>query len=139
MFVRPSKYHYEIAGAHRKSAKISAKARSGSSSTVGYKMKTSCLRNSRNYIWNINNVLGKGATGSVYSGLNKMTGESVAVKSFNHASQMRPYELQEREFEVLKKVNHQNIVKLLAIEEEVRTGLYKHGHLCVLKFNYLLL
>lgn len=29
-----------------------------------------------------------------------------------------------REFEVLKKVNHESIVKLLAIEEEVRFNLY---------------
>ena len=31
---------------------------------------------------------------------------------------MRPQEVQMREFEVLQKVNHENIVKLLAIEEE---------------------
>ena len=30
----------------------------------------------------------------------------------------RPAEVQMREFEVLKKVKHENIVKLLAIEEE---------------------
>ncbi|RWS30647.1 serine/threonine-protein kinase TBK1-like protein [Leptotrombidium deliense] len=78
----------------------------------------SYFRSSNNYIWNVNNVLGKGATGAVYSGVNKTTGEAVAVKCFNHLSQMRPYEVQKREFEVLKKVNHQNIVKLLAIEEE---------------------
>lgn len=29
--------------------------------------------------------------------------------------------MQKREFEVLKKVNHENIVKLLAIEEEVES------------------
>jgi serine/threonine protein kinase len=79
----------------------------------------SYLRSSPNYIWNTSSVLGKGATGSVFAGLNKHNGDSVAVKSFNHLSHMRPYEVQKREFEVLKKVNHQNIVKLLAIEEEV--------------------
>ena len=47
------------------------------------------------------------------------TGEPVAVKTFNQLSHMRPHEVQMREFEVLKKVNHENIVKLLAIEEEV--------------------
>lgn len=31
---------------------------------------------------------------------------------------MRPHEVQMREFEVLKIVKHENIVKLLAIEEE---------------------
>ena len=76
------------------------------------------LRSSRNYVWNVNNVLGKGATGAVYCGVNKYTGDPVAVKSFNHASHMRPYEVQEREFEVLKKANHQNIVRLIAIKEE---------------------
>lgn len=48
------------------------------------------------------------------------TGEPVAVKTFNQLSHMRPHEVQMREFEVLKKVNHESIVKLLAIEEEVR-------------------
>lgn len=76
------------------------------------------LRSSVNYIWNTNAVLGKGATGSVYQGMSKHTGEVVAVKAFNHISQMRPYEVQRREYEVLSKVNHENIVKLLAIEEE---------------------
>lgn len=76
------------------------------------------LRSSSNYIWNISAVLGKGATGSVYQGMNKHTGEVVAVKSFNHLSHMRPYEVQKREYEVLSKVNHENIVKLLSIEEE---------------------
>lgn len=42
----------------------------------------------------------------------------MAVKTFNQLSHMRPQEVQMREFEVLKKVKHENIVKLLAIEEE---------------------
>ena len=51
------------------------------------------------------------------------------MKTFNQLSHMRPQEVQMREFEVLEKVKHENIVKLLAIEEEqegrgkVRTGL----------------
>lgn len=79
------------------------------------------LRSSANYIWNTSAVLGKGATGSVYQGMSKHTGEVVAVKSFNHLSHMRPYEVQRREYEVLSKVNHENIVKLLAIEEETES------------------
>ena len=50
--------------------------------------------------------------------MNKHNGESVAVKTFNQLSHMRPQEVQMREFEVLQKVKHENIVKLLAIEEE---------------------
>ena len=53
-----------------------------------------------------------------FQGVNKHNGEHVAVKTFNQMSHMRPQEVQMREFEVLQKVNHENIVKLLAIEEE---------------------
>nr|CAG4641488.1 EOG090X01SN [Eurycercus lamellatus] len=78
----------------------------------------SFLRGSSNYVWCTTSVLGKGATGAVFQGVNKHTGEAVAVKTFNQLSHMRPQEVQLREFEVLKKVKHENIVKLLAIEEE---------------------
>ncbi|KAK2717045.1 serine/threonine-protein kinase TBK1-like isoform X2 [Artemia franciscana] len=82
----------------------------------------SFLRGSANYVWCTTSVLGKGATGAVFQGVNKHTGEAVAVKTFNQLSHMRPQEVQMREFEVLKKVNHENIVKLLAIEEEEGKG-----------------
>ncbi|KAK3512887.1 hypothetical protein QTP70_028953 [Hemibagrus guttatus] len=47
----------------------------------------------------------------------KKTSEVVAVKVFNMASYSRPYEVQMREFEVLRRLNHVNIVKLFTIEE----------------------
>lgn len=78
----------------------------------------SFLRGSANYVWCTTSVLGKGATGTVFQGVNKNNGEPVAVKTFNQLSHMRPHNVQVREFEVLKKVKHENIVKLLAIEEE---------------------
>ncbi|XP_067004394.1 inhibitor of nuclear factor kappa-B kinase subunit epsilon [Anabrus simplex] len=78
----------------------------------------SFLRGSANYVWCTTSVLGKGATGAVFQGVNKHNGEPVAVKTFNQLSHMRPHDVQVREFEVLKKVKHENIVKLLAIEEE---------------------
>lgn len=76
------------------------------------------LRGSVNYVWCTTSVLGKGATGAVFQGVNKHNGEPVAVKTFNQLSHMRPHEVQMREFDVLRKVNHKNIVKLLAVEEE---------------------
>lgn len=75
-----------------------------------------------NYVWCTTSVLGKGATGAVYQGVNKINGEPVAVKTFNQLSYMRPGDVQLREFEVLRRVNHKNIVKLLAIEEEQQDG-----------------
>lgn len=41
----------------------------------------------------------------------------MAVKVFNLASYNRPYEVQMREFDVLQRLNHINIVKLFAVEE----------------------
>lgn len=79
---------------------------------------SSYLRGSTNYVWSTTSILGKGATATVHQGVNKVNGEPVAVKTFNHISTLRPQEIQIREFEVLQKVNHENIVKLLAIEEE---------------------
>lgn len=45
------------------------------------------------------------------------SGELVAVKVFNVMSYNRPHEVQMREFEMLRKLNHSNIVKLFAVEE----------------------
>ncbi|XP_029288263.1 inhibitor of nuclear factor kappa-B kinase subunit epsilon isoform X2 [Cottoperca gobio] len=70
-----------------------------------------------NYLWSLQDVLGQGATASVYKARNKRSGELVAVKVFNMVSYNRPHEVQMREFEMLRKLNHSNIVRLFAVEE----------------------
>jgi len=45
------------------------------------------------------------------------SGELVAVKVFNILSYNRPHDVQMREFEMLRKLNHSNIVRLFAVEE----------------------
>nr|XP_025710896.1 inhibitor of nuclear factor kappa-B kinase subunit epsilon isoform X8 [Callorhinus ursinus] len=75
------------------------------------------MQSTINYLWHTDDLLGQGATASVYKARNKKSGELVAVKVFNTASYLRPLEVQVREFEVLRKLNHQNIVKLFAVEE----------------------
>ncbi|XP_007065152.3 inhibitor of nuclear factor kappa-B kinase subunit epsilon isoform X1 [Chelonia mydas] len=75
------------------------------------------MQSTPNYLWNTDDVLGQGATASVYKARSKRSGELVAVKVFNNASYLRPQEVQMREFEVLRKLNHKNIVKLFAVEE----------------------
>lgn len=75
------------------------------------------MQSTPNYLWNPDDVLGQGATASVYKARSKRSGELVAVKVFNNASYLRPQEVQMREFEVLRKLNHKNIVKLFAVEE----------------------
>ncbi|XP_008983811.2 inhibitor of nuclear factor kappa-B kinase subunit epsilon isoform X1 [Callithrix jacchus] len=75
------------------------------------------MQSTANYLWHTDDLLGQGATASVYKARNKKSGELVAVKVFNTVSYLRPREVQVREFEVLRKLNHQNIVKLFAVEE----------------------
>uniref|UniRef100_A0AAQ5XBF4 Protein kinase domain-containing protein n=1 Tax=Amphiprion ocellaris TaxID=80972 RepID=A0AAQ5XBF4_AMPOC len=70
-----------------------------------------------NYLWSMQDVLGQGATASVYKARNKVSGELVAVKVFNMVSYNRPHEVQMREFEMLRKLNHSNIVRLFTVEE----------------------
>ena len=41
------------------------------------------------------------------------------MKVFSHAAHMRPHAVQMREFQVMRKLDHKNIVRLLAIEDEV--------------------
>ncbi|XP_052781597.1 serine/threonine-protein kinase TBK1-like [Mya arenaria] len=94
------------------------------------------LRGSGGFLWDVTKPLGQGATSMVYKGRNKSTGEEVAVKVFSQAAHMRPAEVQMREFVVMKKLTHRNIVPLLAIEEEQGTNnkvivmqLTEHGSL----------
>ncbi|XP_048468180.1 serine/threonine-protein kinase TBK1-like isoform X2 [Rhincodon typus] len=75
------------------------------------------MQSTTNYLWLLSDVLGQGATASVYKARHKKTGDQYAVKVFNHVSYLRPYEVQMREFEMLRKLNHKNIVKLFAVEE----------------------
>ncbi|XP_050003564.1 inhibitor of nuclear factor kappa-B kinase subunit epsilon [Alexandromys fortis] len=75
------------------------------------------MQSTANYLWHTDDLLGQGATASVYKARNKKSGEVVAVKVFNSASYRRPPEVQVREFEVLRKLDHQNVVKLFAVEE----------------------
>uniref|UniRef100_A0A3Q3ATH3 Inhibitor of nuclear factor kappa B kinase subunit epsilon n=1 Tax=Kryptolebias marmoratus TaxID=37003 RepID=A0A3Q3ATH3_KRYMA len=70
-----------------------------------------------NYLWSSQDVLGQGATASVFKARNKKSGELVAVKVFNTLSYNRPHDVQMREFEMLRKLNHNNIVRLFAVEE----------------------
>ncbi|NWX15659.1 IKKE kinase, partial [Aegotheles bennettii] len=75
------------------------------------------MQSTPNYLWSTEDLLGQGATACVYKARNKKSGELVAVKVFNNASYLRPQEVQMREFEMLRKLNHTNIVKLFAVEE----------------------
>ena len=60
------------------------------------------LRSSATYQWLATDVLGQGATGGVYRGWNKSSGEPVAVKTFNTHGLQRPSSVQNRDFDILR-------------------------------------
>ncbi|XP_072026174.1 serine/threonine-protein kinase TBK1-like [Amphiura filiformis] len=76
------------------------------------------LRSTKSYIFKTDDILGEGATSHVFEGRNKKSGDKVAVKVFKNASYERSNAVQEREFNVLLKIKHENIVQLLAIEND---------------------
>ncbi|XP_068598520.1 inhibitor of nuclear factor kappa-B kinase subunit epsilon [Brachionichthys hirsutus] len=78
---------------------------------------TALTASTTSYLWSVKDVLGQGATASVFKARNKKSGELVAVKVFNVVSYNRPHDVQMREFEMLRKLHHSNIVRLFAVEE----------------------
>lgn len=66
-------------------------------------------------------LIGGGATGNVYMGVDTLTGEKVAIKALRReiiASKPELVERFRREGEALRRLNHPNIVKVLATVEE---------------------
>ncbi|XP_065674309.1 serine/threonine-protein kinase TBK1 isoform X2 [Hydra vulgaris] len=77
------------------------------------------VRQSLNYVWSVQEVIGNGATGTVYKCSAKKTGAPCAAKVFNSQADRRPYEVRIREIELLQKLSHPNIIKLMGLEQEI--------------------
>ena len=58
--------------------------------------------------------------------ISQKTGETYAIKVSNSFGMMRPVEIRRREYDVLLKLNHENIVKIFATEVEVNTPTWSH-------------
>jgi inhibitor of nuclear factor kappa-B kinase subunit epsilon len=80
----------------------------------------------KHYLWALQDVLGHGATSQVYKAYDKGTGELVAAKVYRvfsnnrsapNAMQDRDYRpILERELDILKATDHQNIIRYIALE-----------------------
>ncbi len=75
----------------------------------------------KTYQWGKSDVIGAGATSLVYKAICEQSGDYVAVKVFNDAAKSRSYVLQKREMDLLHQINHQNVVKLLDKDDQVRS------------------
>lgn len=83
----------------------------------------------RNYLWATQDILGHGATSSVYKAYNKSTGELVAAKVYQVSSnpRMSPGDgksnrnrdyrpILDHELDILRSTDHSNIVRYIALE-----------------------
>ncbi len=83
----------------------------------------------KNYLWALQDILGHGATSQVYKAYNKTTGELVAAKVYQASSNSRSVQgdgkgnqnkdyrpILERELDILKSADHENIVRYIALE-----------------------
>eukprot|EP00795_Rhopilema_esculentum_P002443 gene2443-18096_t len=77
------------------------------------------LRQSSNYVWSVADVIGHGATGCVYIARSKKDGKPYAAKVFMMSVQMRSSQIRMRETALLRKLQHENVVTLVAEEAEV--------------------
>ena len=69
--------------------------------------------------YRLGDLIGRGASGSVYRGINFKTGETVAIKSIS-LSALSPSSLPDimSEIDLLKNLNHPNIVKYKGFEQD---------------------
>uniref|UniRef100_A0A2C9K6B5 Protein kinase domain-containing protein n=1 Tax=Biomphalaria glabrata TaxID=6526 RepID=A0A2C9K6B5_BIOGL len=83
-------------------------------STSSYPVIKGTLVSTDNHTWNTADSLGRGASAIVYLGRNKNNGQVVAVKVFHDYISQKTDDI--RELELLKQLNHRNIIKLIGIE-----------------------
>lgn len=88
-------------------------------------MKRKLCKKIRKYInrWQSGNVLGTGSFGRVVYGLNKNTGQVMAVKQVHlsdakNSSMMQKVKALELEIEILKQLNHKNIVRYIGTSQD---------------------
>ncbi|XP_076469514.1 serine/threonine-protein kinase TBK1-like isoform X2 [Babylonia areolata] len=87
----------------------------------GYPVLKGILQSSQNYTWNTADSLGRGATAVVYLGREKVGGHVVAVKVFHEHLRVGLAGEDLRELELLRRLKHENVITLHAIEQELQT------------------
>ncbi|XP_053378438.1 serine/threonine-protein kinase TBK1-like isoform X2 [Mercenaria mercenaria] len=84
--------------------------------------KAGPLRYTDNYVYNIADCLGKGATASVYLGRERNNGKQVAIKVFSELESRQITQARIRETDLLKTVDHKNVMRQLAYERETESS-----------------
>lgn len=78
-------------------------------------LKMSTYRATENYVYKTDECIGRGATGDVYKGVHKVTGEHCALKLCDS----RFTQQLQREVEAMRQLQHPNITKFYQLEYDV--------------------
>ncbi|RNA10812.1 serine threonine- kinase TBK1 [Brachionus plicatilis] len=70
------------------------------------------------FVWGKTDVIGAGATSLVYKAICQESGNYFAVKVFNDQARLRSNTIQSRELDLLQRINHENVVKLIDKDEQ---------------------
>lgn len=86
------------------------------------------MEETANYEWSTTEkdaFLGEGTFGRVYKGKNKTNDQKVAVKKFQHSGWNAANPFITREAEIIKALDHKNVVKFFALEDITNRSLIK--------------
>ncbi|EFA06854.1 Serine/threonine-protein kinase TBK1-like Protein [Tribolium castaneum] len=75
------------------------------------------LSESQNYIWSDDDCLGEGTFGKVFRGIQKRSGDKVAIKIFKHVNHQVS-----QETKLLQSLQHKHIIRFFATEFELSTN-----------------
>ncbi|XP_052284351.1 serine/threonine-protein kinase TBK1-like isoform X2 [Dreissena polymorpha] len=87
-------------------------------SSISGGARTGTLHETQHFRWNTADVLGKGATATVFYGRNKDTGDVCAIKVFYERISRHIPSTRHREIDSMRRLQHDNIVKLIDLEKE---------------------
>lgn len=81
------------------------------------------VHGTENFVYYTDRILGAGSTGTVYFGRHKRRGDACAVKLFaSNTGSRTKAQVRENELEFMRRLQHKNIVMLLAIEKDTKTS-----------------
>ncbi|OWF35119.1 serine/threonine-protein kinase TBK1-like isoform X2 [Mizuhopecten yessoensis] len=77
---------------------------------------SSIWKSSEHYLWNVEDILGRGATAVVHKAVRKDNGEGCAVKVFHDRVSFHHSSVPRRELDIVTSLNHKNVIRIFGID-----------------------
>lgn len=95
--------------------------------SLSKQIENKAWKSTETFCWNEGDVLGKGATAVVYKARRKPNGCVCAVKYFHERVSQHFASVAIREIELLKKLEHRNVIAIYAVERDSPSGNFVMG------------